>query len=72
MQQEHIESLENMCRMYGVYEVAKAVKEYAKKTSKEYKEAGNKNAVIHQDAGILEITCNAMAIAHPLRSKDVK
>lgn len=72
MQQEHIESLEHMCRMYGVYEVAKAVKDYAKKTSREYKEAGNKDAVIHQDAGILEITCNAMAIAHPLRSKDVK
>lgn len=72
MQQEHIESLENMCRMYGVYEVAKTIKNYAEKTSKEYKEAGNKGAVIHQDAEILDTACNAMAIAHPLRSKDVK
>lgn len=71
MKQEHIKQLEDICRTYGVYEVTKALKEYAVATSLEYMSLGNKEAIIHKDACELIAVCYVMAHSHPLRSKDV-
>lgn len=71
MKQEHIEQLENICRTYGAYEVTKVLKEYAVASSLEYMSLGNKEAIIHKDACELIAVCYAMALSHPLRSKDV-
>lgn len=70
MEQEHIEQLQYMCRMYGVYEVTKAISNYAKKTSKEYHSLGNHGAIIHSDASKLSDAVMLMKLSHALRLVD--
>lgn len=72
MQKEHLDQLAYMCRMYGAYEVTKALRDIAKETSKEYDEMGNHEAIIHSDATLLDEACTVMASTHQLRKFDVK
>ena len=67
----HKEQISNMVDIYGAYEVAKILKEYAITASSVYTSLGNYEAIIHKDAVQLIIACHAMARSHPLRSKDV-
>ena len=67
MEQEHIEQLHYMCRMYGVYEVTKALSDYAKETSEEYRSLGNHGAIIHSDASKLSDAVMLMKLSHVLR-----
>ena len=67
MEQEHIEQLHYMCRMYGVYEVTKALSNYAKETSEEYHSLGNHGAIIHSDASKLSDAVMLMKLSHVLR-----
>lgn len=67
MKQEDIEKLEHMCRMYGAYEITKALKDYAIKLSAEYQELGNNQAIIHKDAIYLFEAVAKMKDSHPLR-----
>lgn len=67
----HQEQIKNMVSIYGAYEVAKVLKEYAVAASSEYESMGNHAAIIHKDAYQLTSACNLMALSHPLRSKDV-
>lgn len=67
MEQEHIEQLHYMCRMYGVYEVTKALSDYAKETSEEYHSLGNHGAIIHSDASKLSDAVMLMKLSHVLR-----
>lgn len=67
----HQEQIKNMVGIYGAYEVLKVLKEYAVAESSEYKSLGNHEAIIHMDAFQLQLACNAMALSHLLRSKDV-
>lgn len=60
-----------MVILYGAYEVAKVLKEYAVAASSELNSLGNHDAIIHKDAYHLTSACNMMALSHPLRSKDV-
>lgn len=71
MKQEHIEELEYLCRLYGTYEVAKAVKNIAVTTSDEFHHNGNHEAIVHKDAITLTKALNMMACSHPLRYLDV-
>lgn len=71
MKQEHIEELEYLCRLYGVYEVAKTVKNIAVTSSEEYHHHSNHDAIVHKDAITLTNACHMMAMSHPLRYLDV-
>lgn len=70
MEQEHIEQLQYMCRMYGVYEVTKAISNYSKETSEEYYSLGNHEAIIHSDASKLSDAVMLMKLSHVLRLAD--
>ena len=70
MEQKHIEQLQYMCRMYGAYEVIKAISNYAKETSEEYHSLGNHGAIIHSDASKLSDAVMLMKQSHVLRLVD--
>lgn len=72
MQKEHLDQLAYMSRMYGAYEVTKALRDITKETSKEYNELGNHEAIIHSDATLLDEVCIVLASTHLLRKFDVK
>lgn len=71
MTQQDIEELEYLCKVHGVYEVAKVLKNIAVTSSDEYHHNGNHDAIIHKDAITLTNACNIMAMSHPLRINDV-
>lgn len=71
MKQEHIDQLSYLSRLYGTYEVAKALKNIAVATSDMFHQHGNDEAIIHKDVFVLESACRMMALSHPLRANDV-